>query len=104
VTLTVGSRPFGAGLLRSVPFAGRMPFTVQDQLDAAAMFADDASEPDWDALAIEAEYQASHESQAPSVYGVCLACNQTFDYLEPNGLCPKCDVHGSETSTPNLYR
>lgn len=92
------STRFGAGISPYVPFDGRKPYTAQDVVDAVAMFADE-SEPDWDAMSQEAEHQVRHESLAPAIFGVCLNCNKTFDHLEPNGLCPRCDVHASETST-----
>ncbi|MGP0069008.1 MAG: hypothetical protein ACLQGP_36085 [Isosphaeraceae bacterium] len=84
------THPFGAGILRSVPFAGRMPFTQADLDWAAAAFADDATdpEPDWDAMALEAEYQDRLDAMAPSTYGRCDLCGERCDYIEPNGLCP----------------
>ncbi|MGP0062599.1 MAG: hypothetical protein ACLQGP_03215 [Isosphaeraceae bacterium] len=100
------TRPFGAGLLRSTPFAGRMPYTYQDTLDAAAMFADDATgpEPDWDAMALEAEHQDRLDAMAPSTYGRCDLCSMPCDALEPNGLCPRYDVIAWEKSTTQRYR
>jgi hypothetical protein len=47
------SAPFGAGILHSSPYHGTMPFTAADLEWAAQTFGDD--EPDWDALAAEAE-------------------------------------------------
>jgi hypothetical protein len=94
---------FGQGILPYRPFAGVMPFSQAD-LDWATQSFNDDSEPDYDAMALEAEYQSRYESQAPVTYGRCLSCNGTFDYLEANGLCPRCDIHASEVSTPNRYR
>jgi hypothetical protein len=104
------SAPFGAGIeSRSYyhPFAGQMPYTQADLDEAAAMFADarvDAITPDWDAMAQEAEYQARLDAMAPATYGRCVVCSAVADYLEPNGLCPNCDVHACETSSVNGVR
>ena len=96
------STSFGAGILPYRPFAGVMPFTVQDAAEAVLMFAD-SSEPDWDALATEAEHQDRMDAMAPSTYGVCLVCNEPCDYLEDDGMCVRCSIHACETSTPNRY-
>jgi hypothetical protein len=62
------SAPFGAGIL---PHAGRrMPYTQADLDEAVLMFAD-SPEPDWDAMALEAEHQARLDAMAPATYGRC---------------------------------
>jgi len=92
------SHRFGAGILRSVPFAGRMPYTQADLDEAVRMFADDA-EPNWDAMALEAEHQARCEAQAPTVCGRCLNCSDVTNDLTSKGLCDRCDDAATDAST-----
>ena len=90
------SAPFGQGILASRPFAGRMPYTLADLSDAAAMFA--SAEPDWDALAFEAECQDRLDAMAPSTYGHCLNCSRPCDDLTEQGLCDRCDSAADDAS------
>jgi hypothetical protein len=93
------SSSFGTGILRSLPFAGRMPYTAQDLADAAAMFADDATqEPDWDALAAQRAWEDAYEA------GHCLACGDRTPFLTEQGLCDRCDEIACETSTTQRAR
>jgi hypothetical protein len=94
----IRDRRFGVGILRSLPFAGFMPYTQQDLDDAAAMFAD-SPEPDWDMLAREAESQDRYESMAPTIFGHCQLCGEVNSDLNDNGLCDRCDVIACEKST-----
>jgi hypothetical protein len=107
----VKSRPathrFGDGIPNTgyyVPFSGRMPYTYQDTLDAAAMFAD-SPEPDYDALAAQREWEDLYEKGllAPVEFGRCAVCSTPYSDLTPQGLCDACDVIACETSSVNRY-
>ena len=69
------SRPFGAGINPYRPFAGRMPYTVADADAAVLMFAD-SPEPDWVALALEAEYQDRLDAMAPASTAVATCARR----------------------------
>jgi hypothetical protein len=88
--------PFGAGLTRYVPDAGRMPFTQADLDWAAAAFADDAG-PDYDRLAGEAAFLASYEAMTPPPTGICRSCGQPAETLT-YGYCDACDEAGTQAT------
>lgn len=86
--------PFGAGLLRFVPFAVTYPdhFEPSDEDKAAAvlMFAA-ADEPDYDAMAGEASYLDWCAAMTLSPSGFCRSCGDLSEVLT-DGLCPGCDI------------
>jgi hypothetical protein len=79
-----------------------MPYTQADLDEAVLMFAD-TQDPDYDAMALEAEYQARLDAMAPATYGRCLNCSRLYDDLTPQGLCDACDVTACETSSVKRY-
>jgi hypothetical protein len=87
------SAPFGAGLTRFVPFAVTAPGFVEpsdeDRAIVGQLFSDYESEPDWDALAGEAEYVASVEHLGPPPVGACRSCGESSEALSW-GMCPDC--------------
>jgi hypothetical protein len=88
---------FGQGI--AIPYKGRqMPYTQADLDEAVRMFAG-SPEPDWDAMALEAEYQARLDAMAPSQYGRCLLCSTLCDDLTFQGLCDRCDDDATNDST-----
>jgi hypothetical protein len=91
------SAPFGAGILASRPFAGRMPFTYQDTLDAAQMFADEST-PDYDAMAMESAYYDQFNGSFPET-GHCLLCGDRTADLTSAGLCDRCDDRAMDATT-----
>jgi hypothetical protein len=85
--------PFGAGLLRFVPFAVTAPGFVEpsdsDRAAVGLMFADDDEPtPDYDLLAGEA---AAIDAMGDMTPLICLACNQPAEWLTRDGWCDACD-------------
>lgn len=101
-------RPFGSGLTRFVPYAVLAPGFIEpadeDRAIVGQLFADAESEPepDWDALAAEAEWQAQYEGLTPPP-GHCRSCGEPAELL-PNGLCDACDDMADEIGTATTNR
>jgi hypothetical protein len=89
------ARPFGAGLVRCIPFAVTAPGFVEpsdeDLATVGQLFAGYVSEPepDWDTLAGEAEYIASVEHLGPPPAGPCARCGEPSESLSW-GMCASC--------------
>jgi hypothetical protein len=92
--------PFGAGLLRYIPFAVTAPGFVEpgdaDRRWAAQAFAD-ASGPDYDRLAGEAAALASIEALSPPPAGYCRSCGEPVD-SSSQVYCDACDAAGTEAT------
>ena len=94
----VKSRPatgrFGAGLFRFNHYAVTAPGFVEpsddDRAAVGALFADE-SEPDYDAMAAEAEWYRQCESLTPPP-GVCRSCGEPAEDLNRSGWCDRCDA------------
>ena len=93
------SAPFGAGLVRFVPFAVTAPGYVEpsdaDKSAAAAMFAD--AEPDFDMLAGEAAFIASSEALTSPPATRCRSCGELAD-VNAVGYCDRCDDLGTDAT------
>jgi hypothetical protein len=89
----------------AAPVKSDRPFgpAVDDLDEFAAMFADDANEPepDWDAIAAQRAWEDLYEAgliASPEI-DRCLLCGATSVDLTKQGLCDRCDDAATDAST-----